>query len=647
MCGLVGVFTTDGGSADDLRCLTQRMMSSLVHRGPDDHGSWFSQGGVAFGFRRLAIQDLSEAGHQPMASASGRFVMVFNGEVYNHPELRRDLEGCGHRFRGHSDTEVILAGFEQWGMVEAVRRFVGMFAMAVWDSRHQSLTLIRDRLGIKPLHVYWRPGRLMFASELKAFMADPGFDRTLDEEAISAYLQLLYVPAPQCVFRHVTKLLPGHMMTVTSPRKPLPPPEPYWSVEELARSGGADPIDGSDEEFTDLLEGALTESIRVRLRADVPVGALLSGGVDSSVVVALAQAASSRPVKTYAIGFDAAEHDESAAASAVARHLGTEHTELMLPAEDSLDVVARLPELFDEPLADPSAIPIYLICALASKEVTVGLSGDGGDEVFGGYHRYIEGARLIQHVRAVPTSLRRPLGAAIGSVSSSSWDRGYRVFESVLPQSLRHRLPGEKAAKLGAMMSRVSEADMYLSLLSAWRGPNIPKRVSRIGSARVAEILSDPDSLPLRERMMLADQVTYLPDDLLAKVDRASMASSLEVRVPLLDHRVLELAWRLPARSRIRGSEGKWILRNVLRRHVPDSLVDRPKMGFTVPIAAWMSGPLRELIRDTVGDREQDLGFEPGELTAAWRAFEAGHTGLANALWAVFVLAAWQRRWRT
>jgi asparagine synthase (glutamine-hydrolysing) len=645
MCGITGIFTTQSLRADELTRSVQRMAEQIAHRGPDDAGTWVqADAGIALGFRRLSILDLSAHGHQPMVSTSGRFVMVFNGEVYNYLELRRELEQAGCRFRGHSDTETVLAAFERWGVAVTVPRLVGMFAIALWDRELRTLTLVRDRLGKKPLYVFAHSGVLLFGSELKAIAAGPGFDDMLNENAIAAYLQYLYIPAPDSVYQHVTKLLPGHMMTIRDPADPLPQSTPYWSALATAQRGATEPFAGSDADAIDALETLLADAVAMRLQADVPVGALLSGGLDSSVVTALAQRASPAPLKTYTIAFDATEYNEAAAAARIARHLGTDHTELMLGGRDALELVPRLPDLFDEPLADPSQIPTYLVCALARRDVTVALSGDGGDETFGGYHRYIEGESIIRGMSRVPRPVRRALAAGIGMFGASSWDRAYQLFEPVLPGSLQHRLPGEKIVKLGRMMDSGTDGDMYRSLLEAWPAPGH----SRPGSA-VEQTIRDTSGMHLLDRMMLTDQLTYLPDDLLAKVDRASMAVSLEVRVPLLDHRVVELAWRFRRNQRIRARQGKWALRQVLYRHVPKALVDRPKMGFTVPIAGWLRGPLRAWARDLLSSAAAQTNSPAVHvgIQRARRSLERNEIENANGVWAVLMLLAWQRRWIT
>ncbi len=646
MCGLAGIFTTSARS--ELAETTEAMVATIVHRGPDDKGIWLdAEAGIGLGFRRLAIIDLSEHGHQPMESSSGRYMMIYNGEVFNYRELRRDLEVAGWRFRGHSDTEVMLGALERWGVKAAATRFIGMFAAAVWDRELRALHLFRDRLGIKPLFVSASPGQVSFASELKALVAQPGFDRSIDLEALVAYLRYLYVPAPRSIYRSAAKLLPGHLITIFDPAQPLPPSERFWSAEEAARRGLAEPFEGSDSEAIRQLEALLTDAVERRMIADVPLGALLSGGIDSSTVVALMQAKSTRPVKTFTIGFDVLRYNEAAHAARVARHLGTEHTELMLSGEDALAVVPRLPDMFDEPLADPSQIPTFLVCALARKEVTVALSGDGGDELFAGYNRYVVGARMLPRLLSMPRVARRLVAAGIGTLPPAGWDRVHAAVTPVLPASLRHRLPGEKLHKAGRLMELDTLADMYRSLLSAW---NAPQRLVPGGGEpadEVDRILRSNTRVEAVEKMMLADQLTYLPDDLLAKVDRASMAVSLEVRVPLLDHRVVEFAWRLPQALKIRNGQGKWLLRQVLYQRVPRQIAERPKMGFSVPINEWLRGPLRGVAEELLAlDRLKREGhFDAASVRSSWESFRDGRSHEGLAIWAIFLFQAWRARW--
>ena len=646
MCGFAGILTTTAVTSEELADKARRMIAPLAHRGPDDSGIWTNEdAGVALGFRRLAILDLSPQGHQPMPSSSGRFVIVFNGELYNFKDIRRELEQHGFRFHGHSDTEVILAAFEHWGIREAVGRFVGMFAIAVWDMDRRELSLVRDRIGKKPLYVYREPGLITFGSELKALVAGPSFDRSIDRQALASYLRYLYVPAPKSIFRHVIKLAPAHILTISDASLPLPASEPYWSLREVALRGITRPLTVTDTEAIDQLDALLGEAVGCRLYSDVPLGALLSGGIDSSIVVAMMQEASNRPVKTYTIGFVEEEFDEAPYAARIAQHIGTDHTELRLTGEDAQALIPRLPEIFDEPLADPSQLPTLLVSQLARRHVTVALCGDGGDELFGGYNRYVYGTRVLPRVNRVPRGVRHGVAAGIGTVPATAWDRLHRCAAAVVPSMPTQRL-GERIHKLGTLMNAESVGGMYRSLLSAWQRPEELVADCCAAEDENERILNGSEPPDLLDRMMLADQMTYLPDDLLAKMDRASMAVSLEVRAPLLDHRVVEFSWRLPASFKLRGTFGKWLLRQVLYRRVPKDLVERPKMGFSVPIDRWLRGPLRKWADDLLSrDALDDSGLAPTAIVRAWRDLLDGRRPAGAALWAVIMFQAWRERW--
>jgi asparagine synthase (glutamine-hydrolysing) len=646
MCGFAGLLSTAGFTREELADHAGRMIAPILHRGPDDCGTWIDErAGVAMGFRRLAILDLSPLGHQPMHSASGRFVIAFNGEIYNFAELRRELEPHGFTFRGQSDTEVMLAAFEQWGIRRAVQRFVGMFAIAVWDARRRELTFVRDRLGKKPLYVYQEPGLISFGSELKALFAGPSFDRAIDRSSLASYFRYMCVPSPKTIFRRAIKLPPAHVMTVSDPTVPLPASSAYWSLEQAARDGLADPFPGNDRDAIDQLETLLGDAVRCRLRSDVPLGALLSGGIDSSAVVALMQHASARPVKTFTIGFAEERFDESGHAARVAEHLGTDHTELRLRPEDVYAMVPRLATIFDEPFADPSQLPTLLVSQLARQQVTVALCGDGGDELFGGYNRYIYGAQVLERVSRIPRMVRQPVGAGIGSVPAPAWARLHHLTAAVVSGVPQPQF-GERIHKLGYLLNAGSMGDMYRSLLSAWQHPEALLAQTSRGAAGdddlTARILDGAQPARVLDRMMLADQSMYLPDDLLAKVDRASMAVSLEVRAPLLDHRVVEFSWRLARSLKVRGTVGKWILRQVLYRSVPQAIVERPKMGFSVPIDHWLRGPLRGWAEDLLFD---DGLLDRTAVARAWKDLDERRPRAGDAIWAAAMLQAWRIRW--
>ena len=649
MCGFAGLLSTAGFTRDELAEHADRMIGPIQHRGPDDRGTWLDeQAGIAIGFRRLAILDLSPHGHQPMCSPSGRFVVAFNGEVYNFAGLRRELELHGFSFKGQSDTEVILAAFEQWGICRAVQRFIGMFAIAAWDRQRRELTFVRDRLGKKPLYIYREPGLIAFGSELKALFAGPSFDRSIDRSALASYLRYLYVPSPKTIFQRAIKLRPAHMMTVSDPTVPLPPSCAYWSLERAARNGLADPLAGDERDALDQLDGLLADAVRCRLHADVPLGALLSGGIDSSVVVALMQEASARPVKTYTIGFVEQTHDESRHAARVAGHLGTDHTELRLTPADAQALVPRLATIFDEPFADPSQLPTLLVSQLARQEVTVALCGDGGDELFGGYNRYVYGAQVLERVHRIPRALRQPVGAGLGSVSAPAWQRLHHLTAAAVAGVPQPHF-GERIHKLGHLLNAGSMGQMYRSLLSAWQHPEALVSGASVvadGEDQNERILDGAEPAHVLDRMMLADQLMYLPDDLLAKVDRVSMAVSLEVRAPLLDHRVVEFSWRLPRSLKVRGVLGKWILRQLLYRRVPRHIIDRPKMGFSVPIDQWLRGPLRAWAEDLLFCDRDGGWLDREAVRRAWQDLHHGRPRAATGVWAAVMLQAWRMQWR-
>lgn len=617
-----------------MRRLVEGMRDAITHRGPDDAGSWVD-GAVAFGHRRLSIVDLSALGHQPMASPDGRYVICYNGEVYNFLTLREELRARGHAFRGGSDTEVMLAAFSEWGVQAAVRRFIGMFAFALWDTREQALYLVRDRLGIKPLYVgRSAAGGLLFGSELKALMAHPGFSRRVAPDALGDYLRYTYVPSPRCMFADAMKVPPGHWMRLTAPDAPWKP-EPYWTLEDTAREGRARPFAGTRAEAEEALDALLRDAVRLRMIADVPLGGFLSGGIDSSLVVALMQAQADRPVKTFTIGFAEARYDESRYARAIAEHLGTAHTEMTVTPQEAQALIPSLPVMYDEPLADVSQIPTHLVSALARRHVIVALSGDGGDELFGGYDRYRFGDRAWRRLRRVPLGLRRGGAALLGLAGRS------------LPGVSGRR--SAQLAKAAGLLGVPGWEALYRQLVSTTGEPDalIDPDLRAPGGDRLLQCLSGATALAPVERMMLADAAVYLPDDLLTKFDRASMMVGLEGRVPLLDHRVAEFAWTLPLAWRTDPQEGKILLRRVLARHVPASLFERPKMGFEVPIGQWLRGPLRgwadELL--DVGPLRQAGFFDAQAVRRIWEAHSAGRADGGHLLWSVLMFEAWRRRW--
>lgn len=561
---------------------------------------------------------------------------MFNGEIFNFRDLRKQLEGAGARFRGGSDTEVLVNGFDEWGIEETIIRSIGMFAIVIWDAERQALHLVRDRLGKKPLFVYRTSGTLLFASELKALAASPRFVPTLDVDSLRSYMRYLYVPAPASIFRDVQKVAPGQICTFDRDGDAVEQ-RAYWSLRAAYDTSRASPFRGSEGDAVDELQSLLVDAVTIRLESDVPVGSLLSGGVDSSTVTAVMQAVSATTVNTFSIGFSVAEHDESRHAAAIARHLGTNHTALEVSAEDALGVVPMLPEMFDEPLADPSQIPTYLVAVMARRKVSVALTGDGGDEIFGGYNRYTTGERLIGAMSRLPAGVRTVLAAVLRAGSAG------QLGSTLDALGIAPRLASEKIEKLQRMLGQRTGNDMYRSLLSAWDRPEAALNASPGGADVVSRQLASLADLPLLDRMMLTDQGSYLADDLLAKVDRATMAVSLEARVPLLDHRILEFAWRLPRELKIRGGSGKYILRRVLDRYVPAELVDRPKVGFSVPLDAWLRGPLEDWAGDLLGRAGDPLNG--AAIRGMWSRFREGKPGLALQLWTILIFQAWRERW--
>jgi asparagine synthase (glutamine-hydrolysing) len=614
------------------------MRDSLRHRGPDDCGYW-AEGPVALGHRRLAILDLSREGHQPMVSSDGRFVICYNGEVYNYRALGRALESAGYQFRGHSDTEVMLAGFMHWGVAEAVRRFVGMFAFALWDRREHALHLVRDRIGIKPLHLARTvDGDLLFASELKAIVAHPAFDRTLDRSALTAYLRYTYVPAPRTVYRDAVKIPPGHILSLASPEASWTAAQPYWSLEDIAERSRAHPFDGDESEAVSTLDSLVREAVGLRMIADVPLGAFLSGGIDSSLVVAQMQAQSCTRVRTFTIGFGEPRFDESPFARTVASQLGTDHTELVVSAADARAVIPELPQLYDEPFADASQIPTYLVSRLARSEVTVSLSGDGGDELFAGYERYRFAHRLWPRLAAVPMPLRRLSAVSLRGLSPC-W-QGAAFGQA----------PGaaDRMDKLADLCEAPSPEAAYHRLVSTTRDPRMLVLGDGEQPGELERLLTAQNAMQPVERMLLADTMVYLPDDLLTKLDRASMAVSLEGRVPLLDHRVVEFAWTLPLGFKLRNGSGKWLLKEVLRKYLPRSVVARPKMGFEVPIGEWLRGPLRPWADQLLEPQRLRAGgvFKAEPVVHLWARHRSGRGDSTHLLWSVLMFEAWRDSWR-
>lgn len=667
MCGLVGYLYpgfTDGNFG---RHVVQAMTSAITHRGPDSEGHWVERNaGLALGHRRLSILDLSSAGSQPMHSACGRYVIAFNGEIYNHLMIRRELKGLDSsptRWKGYSDTETLLAAFSQWGMDKTLERCIGMFAIALWDRQQQTLTLARDRFGEKPLYYGFAQGissranepvtgrgALLFGSELKALMAHPEWQGTLAESVLGDYLRFGGVTGEASIFQGVAKLPPGGRLTICQADVDagrLPAAVRWWSAKQAACEAMRAEALSDPETAVTAVEKALGDSVGERMQADVPLGAFLSGGIDSSLIVALMQQQTDRSVRTFSVGFDDTRYDESGHAEAIAAHLGTEHTTLHATSRMAQDLVPSLPELYDEPFADSSQLPTALISRLTRKHVTVALSGDGGDELFGGYNRHLWVPRIWSKLRRLPLPVRRALGKTLLSITPHAYDQFMHGAGRILPARLRLRTFGEKLHKLAAVLESPSEQSLFWGVASMNRDPGALLAGSGPGSVSDAllPVLEGFDSV---EWMLLMDTLHYMVDDVLVKVDRASMASSLEVRVPFLDSKVFHTAWRIPSSIKLLGGDSKWVLRQILHRHVPRELTDRPKMGFAVPLDAWLRGPLREWAEDllSLSSLAELPMLDAGQVRRLWQAHQKGRGHYAQQLWAVLQLLAWQRRWR-
>ena len=649
MCGLVGYLGLIDGP-ETLAC----MMNKLIHRGPNNSGTWIDlEKKVALGHRRLSIVDLSPAGHQPMVSKSGRYVMAFNGEIYNHLELRRNLdELCSDValtpnpknicWNGHSDTETLLAGFEAWGIEDTLRKTVGMFAISLWDKDEKVLTLARDRMGEKPIYYGFQKNTFLFGSELKALKAHPDFLSEIDRDVLCLYLRHAYIPAPYSIYKGIKKLLPGTYVQLRlgdDANSQTLLPNAYWSMVNVAAEGIASPFNGDDEDAIVAVDSQLKQSIGQQMEADVPLGAFLSGGVDSSAVVALMQAQSSRPVKTFAIGFDEVGYNEAEYAKAVAKYLGTEHTELYVSSTDAMKVIPLLAEIFDEPFADSSQIPIFLVSKLAKKHVTVALSGDAGDEFFCGYNRYLF-ADTFKKLEYVPIGLRKLFSQGVNLIEPHAWDDFFRQISKFkrMPDNM-----GGKLEKLAKAIKSNTIQEAYYNLVSV---VNTPEQIVLGASEPKSWLVQTGLKTTFqdaKQHMMFMDIMTYLPDDILVKVDRAAMANSLETRVPFLDHRLVELAWKLPMSMKIRDGKTKWILREVLYQYVPKHLIERPKAGFAIPLGEWLRGPLRAWVESLLNEQRlhQEGYFNVNYIRNIWCVHLSGHRNHESLLWSILMFQAW------
>jgi asparagine synthase (glutamine-hydrolysing) len=645
MCGIAGIVRCEG----DGERIAAAMAGALAARGPDASGVWAGEG-VALGHRRLAVLDLSPAGAQPMHSATGRYVIVFNGEIYNHLELRDRLgpTAGGSAWRGHSDTETILACFEAWGIGDTLPALSGMFAFALWDRSERCLWLARDRIGEKPLYYGWCGSQFVFGSELKALAFVPGWRGEVDQGALRLLLRYGYIPAPHSIYRNISKLLPGTTLRLEfgAAIGTQPAPAPYWSTaDEAGAAQGAtldDPVQAESE-----LEFLLGRAVERQMVADVPLGAFLSGGVDSSVIVALMQRATPRPVQTFTIGFRESGYDEAEHAAAVARHLGTEHTQLYVSSDEARAVIPSLPDLYDEPFADSSQIPTHLLARLAHGKVVVALSGDGGDELFAGYNRYVWGSGIWRLLSRIPVQLRRAAANAVLSMSPATWDSIYSRARVALPRRLHISMAGHKVHKLANVIDAPTVDEMHRRLLSQWPDPAEFFRAGPEAGLWADGELSRAGQDDFVYRMMLHDQVGYLPDDILVKVDRAAMGVSLETRVPMLDHELVRFAWRVPLSMKLRDGQSKWLLRQVLYKHVPRELIERPKQGFEIPLDAWLRGPLRDWAEGLLDERKltEDGYFRADRVRLRWQEHLSGRRNWQYGLWPILMFQAWKERW--
>lgn len=648
MCGIAGFLSAKSRySSDAMKGIIGAMSTSIAHRGPDHSGEWLDcDKGIALGHQRLSIIDLSPSGNQPMLSRDGRYVIIFNGEIYNFRELREELLALGHKFIGDSDTEVLLASIIVWGMENALKKSRGMFALALWDNSENRLFLARDRFGEKPLYYYSADGLFLFASELKALHKHPGFNPEINRNMLCLYFRHNYIPAPNCIYKNTSQVLPGTYLCVNK-EGTVSKPETYWSFSDVAIESNKNPFEGSEQDAENRLQDLLEDSVREQMISDVPLGAMLSGGIDSSCIVALMQKSSDKNVRTFSVAYDDAVYNEAEYAAEVAKHLGTDHTELHIKSSDAIDLIPSLSQIYDEPFSDASQLPTTLISRLTRDHVTVALTGDAGDELFGGYNRYFWASRIDKLFGHIPKNIRNMISRCLTAPSVRSWDSLFKATEKVVPSRFRFSLPGDKIYKLASVLNYSDSHDLYKRLVSHWQEPE-----SLIKDGQEPVFLGNIEKpvkgdMEFSRRMMYLDSLSYLPYDILCKVDRAAMFSSLETRVPFLDPRIVEFAWSLPGQYLIRGGQGKWLLRQVLYKHVPRKLIDRPKMGFGVPIDSWLRGPLRDWAEDLLDEEKirQQGYLNPKPIRQAWQEHLSGHRNWQYHIWDVLMFQAWREKW--
>jgi asparagine synthase (glutamine-hydrolysing) len=646
MCGICGFFSKSPLKFDDI---IVKMNSAILHRGPNSSGFWLDENtGIALGHQRLSIIDLSANGSQPMKSSSSRFILVYNGEIYNHMDLRKNLDkiNYGHKWRGNSDTETLLEALETWGIESTLKKLAGMFAFALWDKKNLCLTLARDRMGEKPLYFGWQGSGnravFLFGSEIKALKCHPDFIGDINRDSIALQLRHNCIPAPYSIYKGIHKLLPGHFLQLKEnhfKNSSLPSSRPYWSLANVAVFGEKNQFIGNTENIINELEHILQQSIKQQMIADVPFGAFLSGGIDSSTIVALMQKHSISPIKTFTIGFNEDNYNEAKYAKAVAKHLRTDHTELYVSAEHAMSVIPKLPSLYDEPFSDSSQIPTYLVSDLAKKNVAISLSGDGGDELFCGYNRYKISNIWSSKLRLIPFFLRKFAAAGITSLSPNHWNQ----LSKWIPGLGSYNNFGDKMYKVANVLNSQTLSELYFRLVSQCQKPTDIVLNSKEPGTFLTNYKPSFSSLDDIQQMMVLDSLTYLPDDILVKIDRAAMGVSLETRIPFLDHRVVEFAWKIPQSFKLRECQNKWILRQVLYKYVPKELIERPKTGFGIPIDIWLRGPLREWAESLLNEsRLRQEGFlNPNLVRSKWTEHLSGKKNWQYHLWDILMFQAW------